>query len=208
MHREIGGSLAGARNEQARAPAGQCEHDHQKGEAGGIAPVLGGNSADDGAEQDGNEGRAFHQRVAGRQLGALKMVGQDAVLDRTEQGGDDAEQEQCEEQEIDRVGGETDDGDERHADLGELEPPRHDRLVVAVGKLAAQGRQEEVRRDENGGRQRDQRFSLGAPDVKKDEKDQRVLEEVVAEGREELGPEQGRETPCREQGRGHWAFFR
>ena len=50
------------------------------------------------------------------------------------------------------------DGD---ADLGELQPLRHHRLVVAVGHLAAERRQEEVRRDEHRGRERDQR--LGVP---------------------------------------------
>ena len=40
----------------------------------------------------------------------------------------------------------------------ELQPLRHDRLVVAVGHLAAERRQEEVRRDEHRRRQRDQGF--------------------------------------------------
>ncbi len=39
--------------------------------------------------------------------------------------------------------------DERDADLGELEALRDQRLVVAVGDLAAERREEEVRRDEN-----------------------------------------------------------
>ena len=74
-------------------------------EPGRVAAVLGRDAADDGAEQDGDEGRALDQRVAGGQFRALQVVGEDAVLDRPEQRGDDAEQEQSEEQDRDRSGG-------------------------------------------------------------------------------------------------------
>ena len=115
----------------------------------GIAAVLRREPADDGAEQDGHEGRAFDQRVAGRQFGALQMIGQDAVFDRTEQRRDHAEQEQRDEQQRDRVQQEADHREERDADLDELEPLRHQRLVEAVGDLAAERRQEEERCDEH-----------------------------------------------------------
>ncbi len=59
---------------------------------------MGGQPAHDGAEQDGNEGGAFNERVAGRELRAIEVVGQDAVLDRAEQRPADAETEQCQEQ--------------------------------------------------------------------------------------------------------------
>ncbi len=59
---------------------------------------MGRKPAHDGAEQDGNEGRPFDQRVAGRELGAIEVIGQDAVLDRTEQRPAHAETEQCQEQ--------------------------------------------------------------------------------------------------------------
>ena len=58
-----------------------------------IAAAMRGKAADDGAEQNGNEGRAFDQRVAGRELGALEVIGQDAVLDRAEQRPTHAETE-------------------------------------------------------------------------------------------------------------------
>ena len=62
---------------------------------------MGRKPADDRAEQNGNEGRAFDQRVAGRELGAIEVIGQDAVLDRAEQRSADAETEQCQEQNAD-----------------------------------------------------------------------------------------------------------
>ena len=169
----------------------------------GIAAVLGGDAADDGAEQDGDEGRAFDQGVAGGEFRTGEMIGQDAVLDRTEQRGDHAEQEQRDEQQQHRMNAEAEHRDEGNADLSELEPPRHHRLVVAIREFAAERGQKEIGRDENRGGERDQRFCVGAPDVEQNEKDQGVLEEIVAEGGKELGPEQGREAPRQEQGRGH-----
>ena len=59
-----------------------------------MLALLGREPADDGAEQDRHEGRAFDQRVAGGQLFLLQVIGQDAVFDRPEQRGDHAEQEQ------------------------------------------------------------------------------------------------------------------
>src|SRR6476620_5061783 len=170
---------------------------------GGIAAVLGGDAADDGAEQDGDEGRAFDQGVAGGEFGTGEMIGQDAVLDRTEQRGDHAEQEQRDEQQQHRMNAESEHREEGNADLSELEPPRHHRLVVAIREFAAERGQKEIRRDENRGGKRDQRLGVGASDVEQNEKDQGVFEEIVAEGGKELGPEQGREAPRQEQGRGH-----
>ena len=39
---------------------------------------------DDRSEQDGDEGRAFHQRIAGGQVFAFEMIRQNTVLDRPE----------------------------------------------------------------------------------------------------------------------------
>ena len=51
-----------------------------------------------------------------------------------------------------RVQPEADDGERRDRDLDKLQPLRHDRLVEAVGDLAAEPGEEEERRDEDGGR--------------------------------------------------------
>ena len=144
---------------------------------------------------------------------AGEMVRQDAVLDRAEQRADHAEAEQRDEQDRHRMRDEAGDGDQRDADLGELEPLRHQRLVVAVGQLAAEPGQEEVRRDEHRRGERDQRFRRAAPDLEQDQEHQRVLEKIVAERREELAPEQRREAPGQQEGfgiglgRGHGPHF-
>ena len=99
--------------------------------------------------------------------------------------------------------GEAGDSDRGDGDLGELEPLRHQGLVVAVGELAAERGKEEVGRDEDRRGERDERLGIRPADVEQDEKDERVLEEVIAEGRKKLGPEQGRKAPRHQQRRGH-----
>ena len=160
---------------------------------GGVAAVLGGHAADDGAEQDGDEGRALHQRVAGGKLRAGEMVGKDAVLDGAEQRGDDAEEKQREEQQQHRMQAEAHDGDDRDADLGKFEPLRHLGLVVAVGKFAAERRQKKVGRDEDRGGERNQRLRVRAADMEQKQKDQRGLEDEPAVGDrlEDRGPGAG-----------------
>ena len=112
-----------------------------------MAALLGGEPADDGAEQDRHEGRGLDQRIAGGQFLARQMVGQDAVLDRAEQRRDHAEQEQRDEQDRStECEPEADDRDRGDRDLGELDALRHQRLVEAVGHLAAEPGQEEERR--------------------------------------------------------------
>ena len=165
----------------------------------GIAAVLGGDAADDGAQQDCDEGRALHQRVTGGKFGAGEMVGKNAVFDRSEQRGDHSEQKQRDEQQHHRMQAEADHCNERDPDLAKFEPPRHHGLVVAVSEFTAERGQEEVGCDEDRSRERDERLGVGAADVEQNEKDQRVLEEIVAEGREKLGPEQRREAPRHQQ---------
>ncbi len=125
-----------------RAPAGEREHDHQQRERGRVAAAFRRHAADDQAEQDRDEGRPFHQRVAGRQLGAGQMIGQDAVFDGPEQRADHPVQEQRDEQDQHRVDGESDDRDDRDRDFGELQPLGDRGLVEPVRDLAAERREE------------------------------------------------------------------
>ena len=103
---------------------------------------------------------------------------------------------------------EPDDGEAGGADLGKLQTPRQDGHVVAVGKLAADAGEEEERADEYRAGERHQRLGVRTRDLEQDQKDERVLEEVVVEGREELAPEQRREAARGHQRVGHGAFFR
>ncbi len=168
-----------------------------------------GNAAGNGADEDGEEGRAFHQRVAGGQLGGGELLGQDAVFDRPEQRRNDAEEAERDEQDRHRVEEEAERGNAGDRDLGEPDALGHERLVAAVGKLAAERGEDEERRNEHDAGKRDQRGGVlaaggaHAAEPEQDQHAQRVLQEVVVERGAELTPEQRRKPPRRHQAREH-----
>ena len=78
-------------------------------------------------------------------------------------------------------------------------------LGLLFGYLAAERGEEEIRRDEDRARDRHQRGGMRlAQPAEQDQKDQRGLEEIIVEGREELAPEQGREAPRQHQRPAHF----
>lgn len=70
----------------------------------------------------------------------------------------------------------------RCADLGELNAPRNHRLVEAIGELAAQSREKKEGRNEKRARHCDERFGIRSCEPVKNEKNQRVFQEIVVEG--------------------------
>ena len=84
----------GRRDQARRCVAGDGDDHHLRHDAAAGAAVLRGQSAHDEAADDGGVGRALDQRVAGDQLLAPQVIGQNAVFDRPEQRGDAAEPEQ------------------------------------------------------------------------------------------------------------------
>src|SRR5262249_54556721 len=67
----------------------------------------------------------------------------------------------------------------------------------------AQSGQSEKWKHQGGAGQRDQRFRVGARKFEQDQEYERVLQEIVVEGAEELAPEQRRKAPCCHQGFEH-----
>ena len=198
-HNEMRRAFAGAWNEQAAKPAQNREGQDQSGENRRMAAVFRRDAAGDRAQENGDKGRAFDQRIAFRQFAALQMIGQDSVFDRPKQRTDDAEAKQRNEQNDDRVQREAGNRNDRNADFDKLEPLRDQSLVIAVCDLAADRGQEEIRRDENRAGERDQRPAICAAELIQDEKRQRVLEKIVVERGKELRPEQRREAPRQHQ---------
>ena len=151
---QVGRAGADLRDEQARAPAQQREHQHQPGERRPDRRRLSRRGRRRWCRA-GSPGRSrlrpARWRPAAPSFGSRS--GQDAVFDRAEQRADHAEAEQRDEQDRHRVHDRSRRSRSRDdADLGELQPLRDDGLVVAVGHLAAERRQEEIRRDEHRGR--------------------------------------------------------
>ncbi len=205
-HRQLWRALPARRDRKRAQPAGERERHHQHAEQYDVAAVTGGEPSRDGAGKNGDEGGAFDQRIGRRQPIVRQMIGQDAVFDRAEQCRYDPEAGERDEHDgdrlvlvaVDRKGG------DKH--LGEFHALRHARLVEAVGEFAGEPREKEERRDKHRAGQRDQRATVLSRHLEQDEEDQRGLEEIVVERREELAPEQGREAP-RQHERRHGAVI-
>src|SRR6185437_16587200 len=140
---------AGGRNRPREAPGNDRQRQDDGDDRLRRRGVLDGDAAGDGAGQDGEEGGTLHQGIAGRQLRRLELLGQHAVFHRAEQRGDDAEQGERDEQDGHRVQEEADGGEAGDRDFRELDGGGDGGLVVAVGQLPAQGRQDEERDDED-----------------------------------------------------------
>ena len=93
--------------------------------------------------------------------------------------------------------------DRRHHGRGELRQlhrPRHHRLVEAIGHLAANAGENKEGRDENSAGELDESPRSRCRSGVDDQRDERVLEEIVVECGKELAQEQGSETPGGQQG--------
>ena len=112
VDRKIGRARADFRDQQARQPARERGQDHQPGEMDRIAVAVGGDAGDDRADQNGEKGAAFDQRIARRQFLARQQIRQDAVFDRAEQRGERAEQNTARNSKAQRVEGKARDADQ------------------------------------------------------------------------------------------------
>jgi hypothetical protein len=197
---------AGRRDKPRRGVAGERNR-HQLGHhAEARAALRRGETADDEPADDRREGRALNQRIAGDELLAPQMVGQNAVFDRPEQGRDAAEPEQRHIEQGERGEDETGRCDHLHADFRELQPPRHVRLVVRVGDLAPERRERDRRQNEDHRGEKDFEAAVFPAEAEEDQHRQHVADEIVVEGGEELAPEQRREPPRGHQGPEHDGF--
>jgi hypothetical protein len=154
------------------------------------------------ADQDGDEGTSLDQRIATDQFVVVQMLRDDRVLDRPEQRRMAAEQEQRAHQDRQAVQEETGGGDAHDHHFQHLDQAGEHRLVVFVGQLPGGRREQEEGQDEDASRHigkqpRRQRRPLGGLESQQD--NQRVLEQVVVEGAEELGGEERREATGIEQ---------
>src|SRR6202011_4634866 len=102
-----------------------------------------------------------------------------------------------------RLKSETDDGDGGCADLAELQPAGDDRLVEAIGELAAESGKNKKRSNQDRPAQSGQDFPAGGAELEHNQDDQRIPEEIVVEGGEELAPEDRREAPRAHQSAEH-----
>ena len=193
VDRQIRIGAPGRRNEPRRAKSEDRDADHACSENCAVARVE-RRPAGDRAAQNREEGRALDERIARRKLLPRQMIGQDAVFDGPKQRAGDAE-------ENERAKERREIGEEKarrrqsgDGDVGDAQPAHDARLVIFVGEFSADRREKKEGGDEGGAGERDERrAALGH--VRQDQEHERVLEEIVVEGRKELTPEQRRETP-------------
>ena len=139
-------------------------------------------AADNEAAQDGEEGRTLDEGVAGRQFPQFQMVRKNAVFDRSEQGCDHAKPEQGDIEQGQGGEPEAGGGDQLDAQLGEFQPSRDGRLVVRIGDLAPERRQDQRGRDEEADGERDQRTGLPLAKAEEDQHRQHLADKIVVEG--------------------------
>ena len=105
------------------------------------------------------------ERVSGDELLGPEMGRQQAVLDRAEQGGLAAEQEEHGEEAEEMTGHERDRGERHDRDLHDLQPARQNRLVHGVCERSGESGQEDERGHECCAGDRRQRSGVEAEAV-------------------------------------------
>ena len=129
------------------------------------------------------------------------MLRQDRVLQRPEECGLHAEQEEHGEQRRDALQVKRDSGKRRDADLADLDETDESRLLEPVGQRPSRCREQKERQDEKNGRQVVvyARGVRGDQAAEGEDGHEGPPEQVVVERPEELRDEQGREPTCAEQ---------
>ena len=103
---------------------------------------------DDQAHQDCDESAELHHCIAADQFPFVENLGQDAVLDRAENGGLQSQQEQHEQQQCHVVQPEAQRSQKHDDNFEQFLAPDLNGFFELVGELAKHGRKQEERQDE------------------------------------------------------------
>ena len=184
----------GVRDEAAGEVARQRDADRAGGgEINAARSIRHEHSADDRANQDGDEGAGLDQCVAAHQLLRAQMLRQQRVLDRPEESRVRAQQEQTAEQKRKIVRDEPDRSHRHDRDFQQLDQAHDARALVLVGELTGGGREQEEGQDQDAAAEIDEHLRTCAGHARRmesDEQHQRVLEQVVVERAEQLRDEE------------------
>ena len=146
-------------------------------------------SAAGDAEDDGDEGAHFEERVAAGEVAVAEHFGDDAVFGGSEDGGVESHEEDDEQHAFGPVGEQGGEAEEHDGDFEELDADEDAALADEVGEVAGVSAEEQRGQGEDGGHERDV-GGVGVADVEGDD----GLIDAVVEGAEELGPEEGLEA--------------
>jgi hypothetical protein len=152
-------------------------------------------------EQDRQRGAGFHQTIAANQFTRLQCLRQDRVLDWPEHRGVHAHQEQHHQQQCRVMCVEAPGRDRHRHDLEEFHEANQPRLLIFLGELSGQRREQEERQDEQC------RCQIGVqpllrqvqPQLRGDQYNGRVAEHVVIERAQALHHEKRQEAALAQQ---------
>ncbi|VTR67539.1 hypothetical protein DESC_610122 [Desulfosarcina cetonica] len=197
MDLKVRGMSRGSRNPAAGQPSGQGDpNDHGRGDPGPMR-CLDQDAATHRPHEDGHKGSHLHQGVPPDDFMGFQMIGHDAVLDRPEKGGLGAHEKQKPQKDPSAVGPESDRRNGHDEHLGHFDPANQDGFLRFIGDLAGRCREEEKGQNEKTGGQVDNhigRQRQGLSGLKGDQQHEGVLENVVIQCAQELGPEKRCET--------------
>ncbi len=193
------------RRRPRNAAAGQVtQHRHADNRHRHHRRVMGGRHHDpgaDGAGEDRQERAHFHQAVAAHQLILAQGLRHDRVLHRAEQRRVGAHGKQRQQHQFQVIEQEAGGADGHDHDLADLDRADQRVLVEFLAKLPGQRREQEERQDKQQGAQVDPDGAVTVDaQLVENRQDQRLLEDVVVEGTQQLGNEERQKAPCAQQG--------
>src|SRR5690606_24606061 len=154
------------------------------------------------AQQNGDKGAHFNQRVAADQFRTVQSLGQNGVFHRAEKCGLHTGHEQQQQQYLMPAKPQANGGNPHDQHFRKLDPADHGGFFVAVGDLAGDGGEQEKGQDEQHGRQVDHhtgRQTKHTAGVVGNQQQQRVLEQVVVKSPGKLGNKKRCKPPLRQQ---------
>ena len=178
-------------NLAAREVAGHGDRQHQYEKPSGDGRLAADQRAHDGAEQYGHEGAHANHAVAADQFRLVQVLGQNRVLQWTEERGLKPKQEQHGQHQRKALQNQGHARQQGDGNLKQLDPAHDARFLVLVGDLSGHGRKQEKRQHEQTRRGVHRQIPIlgGNQAAIYEEHRERRLEQVVVEGAEELGGE-------------------
>jgi hypothetical protein len=159
------------------------------------------NTAEHGAHKNGDESAKLEKGIAGDQLVAAQILRQDAVFDRAEEGRSGAGEKQHGQVQEGIFLPQAPRADDHYAQFEQLDPARQHGLVVLVGQLPGNRREQEIGKHEQGKASLHEKRcvpSMSHRQIEGDENGDAVPQAVVVERADCLSDEERQEIARRQ----------
>ena len=152
-------------------------------------------------EGDRHKGAHLHQAIGAHKFGLLQVLGNDGVLDRSEERGLGAHEEQDRHYRQNGTGCHCKAAQEHDAHFGDLDSPGQNSLVAMVGDFAGPWREQKEGERKQGGAHIGQCVGRRRTGSEDDQHDHGVAVYVVVERAQRLGQEKRRKPLAEQQGK-------